>query len=73
MKTYLIVWFSSNGKKPSDITERLLSMGFRPVEGYYDYVYEWDTNADVREILKIGDQVQNTLKDTGTMFKLETV
>jgi hypothetical protein len=73
MKTYLIVWFSSSGAKPSDITERLLSMGFRPVEGYYDYVYEWDTNTDVREILKIGDQVQNTLKDSGAMFKLETV
>ena len=73
MKTYLVVWFSSSGDKPSHITERLLSMGFRPVEGYYDYVYEWDSNADVRDILKIGDQVQNTLKDSGAMFKLETV
>ena len=74
MKTYLIVWFNSDGsQRPSDITERLLSIGFRPVEGHYDYVYEWDTNADVREILKIGDQVQNTLKGAGALFKLETV
>ena len=73
MKTYLVVWFSSSGSKPSDITERLLSMGFRPIEGYYDYVYEWGQNADVKEILKIGDQVQHTLKDSGALFKLETV
>ena len=44
MKTYLIVWFNSEGAKPSDITERLLSMGFQPVEGEYDYLYNWDRN-----------------------------
>jgi hypothetical protein len=74
MKTFLVVWFNSDGKnKPSDISERLLSMGFRPVEGHYDYVYEWDSNADLNEILKIGDQVQNTLKGSGALFKLETI
>ena len=39
---------------------------------YYDYVYEWDSNADIDDIIKIGDQVQNTLKGSGTLFKLET-
>ncbi len=73
MKTYLIVWFNSDGvQRPSDITERLLSMGFRPIEGQYDYVYEWDSNADINDIIKFGDQVQNTLKGSGTLFKLET-
>jgi len=73
MKTYLVVWFNSDGNhKPSDITERLLSMGFRPVEGHYDFVYEWDSSTDLDEIIRIGDQVQNTLKGSGAMFKLET-
>ena len=74
MQTYLVVWFNSDGNhKPSDITERLLSMGFRPVEGHYDFVYEWDSNADLNEIIKFGDQVQNTLKGSGALFKLETL
>ncbi len=73
MKTYLIVWFNSEGSKPSDITERLLSMGFRPVEGEYDYLYTWDSHADIEEIIKFGDQVQNTLKGSGALFKLETL
>ena len=73
MKTYLVVWFNSDGAKPSNITERLLSMGFRPQEGQYDYVYEWDTNASVQDILKIGDQVQHTLRGSSALFKLETV
>jgi hypothetical protein len=73
MKTYLIVWFNSEGTKPSDVTERLLSMGFRPMEGEYDYIYNWDSQANIDDIIKIGDQVQNTLKGSGALFKLETI
>lgn len=73
MKTYLIVWFNSEGAKPSDITERLLSMGFQPVEGEYDYLYNWDSQTNIDEIIKFGDQVQNTLKGSGALFKLETI
>jgi hypothetical protein len=73
MKTYLIVWFNSEGSKPSDVSERLLSMGFRPMEGEYDYIYNWDSHADIHDIIKIGDQVQNTLKGSGALFKLETI
>jgi len=73
MMTYLVVWFSSEGEKPSEITQRLLSMGFQPQEGQYDYVYKWPKEASVDDILKIGDQVKNTLKGMGVMFKLETV
>jgi hypothetical protein len=73
MYTYLVVWFHSEGGKPSEITQRLLSMGFEPQEGQYDYVYRWDSKASVDDILKIGDQIQNTLKGLHVMFKLETV
>ena len=44
-----------------------------PQEGQYDYVYKWPKEASVDDILKIGDQVRNTLKGMGVMFKLETV
>ena len=72
MKTYLIVWFNSDGDKPTQVTERLLSMGFRPVGGHYDYVYEWQENAPLQEIIKIGDTIQNTLKGMDVTFRLET-
>ena len=73
MKTYLIIWFNSEGAKPSDITERLLSMGFQPVEGEYDYIYTWDSRAAIDDIIKFGDQVQYTLKGSGALFKFETI
>lgn len=73
MKTYLVVWFSSDGAKPTEVTKRLLGLGFRPVKGNYDYVYEWGKNARTDDIIRFGDKVQLTLQGTGTTFRLETV
>lgn len=73
MKTYLIVWFSSEGGKVTEITDRLMSMGFKPVQGAYDYVYEWGEKARVEQSLAIGDQVKATLRDLKVSFKLHTV
>ncbi|WP_135609550.1 hypothetical protein [Methanococcoides sp. AM1] len=73
MKTYLLIWFSSNGASPSDVNRRLMSMGFKPIQGAYDYVYEWGNNVDLDEILSFGDKVHLSLHDTGTMFKIETI
>lgn len=73
MRTYLVVWFNSEGGRPQEITERLLSLGFKVMKGNYDYVYEWDRNATIDEILTFGDKVQLTLKGMDVLFKLETV
>ncbi len=47
-------------------------MGFRPIEGAYDYEYQWDHEANIDEILNFGDKIQLELKDSSVMFKLET-
>lgn len=73
MKTYLIVWFNSEGGRPSEVNRRLMSLGFRPLQGVHDFVYEWDSNTDVDEILRFGDRIQMTLKDLNVMFKIETL
>jgi len=68
-----MVWFNSEGGRPSEITQRLMSMGFEPIQGAYDYVYEWDNSVEVDEILRFGDRVQMTLLGLGVLFKLETL
>jgi hypothetical protein len=73
MKSYLIVWFNSEGGKPSDINQRLMSLGFKPLQGTHDYVYEWRKNVEVEEILRFGDKVKMTLQGLNVMFKLETI
>ncbi len=73
MKSYLIIWFNSEGGKPSEINQRLMSLGFKPMQGTHDYVYEWSKNVDVEEILRFGDKVQMTLAGLNVMFKLESI
>ncbi len=73
MKSYLIVWFNSEGAKPSEINQRLTSLGFKPIQGSHDYVYEWGKNVDVEEILRFGDRVKMTLQGMNAMFKIETI
>lgn len=73
MKTYLIVWFNSEGARPSEINQRLMSLGFEPIQGAHDYVYQWDSNTTLDEILRFGDRIQMTLKGLNAIFKIETI
>lgn len=73
MKTYLLIWFNSDGASPSKVNQRLMSLGFNPMQGSYDYVYNWDNNVDMDEILRFGDKVQLSLQGSGAMFKIETM
>jgi len=73
MKTYLILWFNSEGAEPATVMERLLAMGFKPIKGHYDHVYDWGREATLDEILQLGNAVHETLKGLKVMYKLETV
>lgn len=73
MKTYLVVWFSSDGSTPGDTIMRLTSMGFNPITGAYDFEYSWPRRPSMDELFMFIDQVQKTLKGTGAFFKVETV
>ncbi|PKK81335.1 MAG: hypothetical protein CVT47_02970 [Thermoplasmata archaeon HGW-Thermoplasmata-2] len=72
MKTYLTVMFNSEGEAPSKVSDTLMSMGFQPITGNYDYVYDWGTKANIKEIIWFGDKVQAALKGAKVLFKLET-
>jgi len=72
MKTYLLVFHSSEGALPSEVVERIKSVGFSVMKGYYDFVYEWEDQENVEEVVKIADVLHSVLKGTGTTFKLET-
>ena len=73
MKTYLTVTFSAEGAKPSDIVERLATLGFNPAQGNYDFIYEWGKATDVKEAVWFADKIHATLQGTGVFFKIETV
>jgi len=73
MKTYLTIWFNSEGAEPTTVAQKLQSMGFKPIKGRYDHVYDWGKEAKLEEILQLGNAVHETLKGFKVLYKLETV
>jgi len=73
MKTYLTIWFNSEGFRPTVVVERLLAMGFKPIRGRYDHIYDWGRDVKLEEILGLGNAVHETLKGCKVLYKLETV
>jgi hypothetical protein len=73
MKTYMKVMFSTEGSPASEIRNKLLGLGFQATRGNYDFVYEWDRNASVDDLLWFADRIQAALKGTKVLFTIETV
>jgi hypothetical protein len=55
------------------VAEKLRAMGFKPLKGRYDHVYNWGRKIDLEEILQIGTAVHETLKGLKVIYKLETL
>ncbi|MFH0986584.1 MAG: hypothetical protein V1911_00880 [Candidatus Micrarchaeota archaeon] len=72
MKSYLTIWFSTEGKQPMDIIDRLMGMGFRPVKGNYDFVYDWSKKATIDEAINLTNKVYSSLKGCHVHFRVET-
>ncbi len=73
MKTYITLWFSSEGESPQKVVASLRGLGFEPVYGNYDMVYDWGRKASLEEVIKLADLVKKKLSGTGVLFKLETL
>ncbi|MHB8372756.1 MAG: hypothetical protein ACYDAO_09660 [Thermoplasmataceae archaeon] len=73
MKTYLKVTFSSEGAKPSEIINRLRSLGFKPLIGEQDLIYEWGENATTDDSIWFADKIQATLEGFKVLFQIETL
>lgn len=72
MKTYIIMYFNSNGEKPSEVIKKLRDLGFSPVRGDYDLMYEWDDETSLEQIMSIGDKLRELLKGDDVLFQIET-
>ena len=73
MKTYLVLFFSSDGASIRDVVAKPQGLGFKIVVGAHDLVYEWSNEPSEQDILDLGDKVKDALKGCNVMFKLETV
>ncbi len=66
--------FNSEGRKPSEVKNQLLNLGFKAAKGNYDFVYEWDKeNVDIEELVWFADKVHTALKESNVVFSIETI
>ena len=72
MKTYLTIWFDSEGAGPLEVVKRLRSLGYEPLRGYHDHVYDWGRKVELEDILQMANSVHETLKGLKVLYKLET-
>jgi len=72
MKTFLLLQFDSEGAPFSQVADLLEDIGFRPQAEGYDFVYDWNRPATVRESLEFADRIQATLKGTRVRFRIES-
>lgn len=72
-KTYLTIIFNSEGERPSEILTRLRSLGFKPMTGSKDMVYEWGNHVTVEDAISLLDRVYATLQGYNVLFSAETI
>ncbi|EQB64812.1 MAG: hypothetical protein AMDU3_IPLC00004G0390 [Thermoplasmatales archaeon I-plasma] len=72
-RTYLSIIFNTEGERPSEIISRLQSLGFKPITGSRDLVYEWEDHATVSEAISLIDRVHATLGGYNVLFTAETI
>lgn len=72
MKTNLILVFTTDGAKPSEVVEKVKAVGFKVAVGRYDFVYDWEKDVTPEEIIALGDKLTEALRGTGVSFKLES-
>jgi len=73
MKTYLTLMFNSEGSPPSKVKDQLLNLGFKTTKGNYDFVYEWDKDVDLEQLVWFADKVHAALKNHNVYFTIETI
>ncbi|MFX1482728.1 MAG: hypothetical protein ACFFCP_06005 [Promethearchaeota archaeon] len=75
--TRVSVWFYSEGASPSQVMAKLVELGFKPVRGAYDFVYEHSeenmSDADVGSaIIEISNALHKTLSGFKVLYNLDT-
>jgi len=71
-KTYLILYFGTGGKKPTEVEEILGGLGFKSEFGPVDFTYEWENKPNKEQVLELADKIAEALSGSGVVFNIDT-
>jgi hypothetical protein len=75
--TRVSVWFYSEGAAPAQVISKLLELGFKPIRGAFDFVYE-HSDEDMSEsdlgsaIIEISNALHKALSGFKVLYNLDT-
>ncbi len=72
MKTYITIYFNSDGKKPSHVVRKLEDLGFELNRGEYDFMYDWKEETSLEHIMSLGDKIKELFKGDKVLFQIKT-
>lgn len=71
-KTFLILYFGTNGRKPTEVEKGLEEIGFKTQFGSVDFVYDWNEEPTKEKVLALADKIAEALKGSGAVFNIDT-
>lgn len=72
MRTFVVVSLSSEGGSASQVTNKLIDMGFETTLGSNDFVYNWEKNVEPVEVIRFVDDVQKKLQGMNVLLQFAT-
>ena len=72
MRTFVVVTVSSEGSSASQVTNKLIDMGFEASLGNHDFVYNWDKNVEPEAVIRFVDDVQKKLQGMNVLLQFVT-
>jgi len=73
MKTYVEIYHNVEGATVSEIFDIMNKLGFEPALGEHEFVYKWDKNVTLPEVIHFLDTVVKKLKGTRSLLKFTTI
>lgn len=71
-QTYLVMYFGTETKKPSEVAKEIEKLGFVTAIGPVDFIYTWKSKPTKEQILALGDKISEALEFSGAVFNLDT-
>ena len=73
MRTFVVVTLSSEGASATQVTNKLMDLGFKTMLGSHDFVYYWDEDDVTPEnVIQFVDKVQTELKGMNVFLQFAT-
>ncbi|HLF07558.1 MAG TPA: hypothetical protein VI893_10385 [Thermoplasmata archaeon] len=70
MRTYLDLWFASDGEELVSVVKRLEGVGLKTIIGIHDFYFDWRDDTEFKTQM---GSIHKALKGTKTLYKTHTI